>query len=322
MLRLHNEHERKYDCTMSSPNIFDAQVLSPRLMFSLLRCVGFQPKAQIQIASDGIRVTVDDSHVTQGHVFIASELFEVYHFNSLGVDATPYENNDTIKFGISLATLIECLQVFSGEASQKWHSISSKTERQIVEKCRLSYTGEGAALRLVLQNSVIDTTCDLVTYETEYQEDINLAQDAPLALKIIMQASWLYDAAQELDGAFVEHLIITAGPQKPYFSLSAAGHMGSTIVEFSNDSSLLETFQAPKRTQNTYKFNLIKNATKAMAIASKVSIRSDRYGVLSMQFMVEHGSGATSFVDFRFLPYAPNGSDNRQGRNSEKTEGL
>jgi len=48
---------------------------------------------------------------------------------------------------------------------------------------------------------------------------------------------------------------------------------------------------------------LIKNATKAMAIASKVSIREDGHGVLSMQFMIEHEGGVASFVDFRFLPY-------------------
>lgn len=40
-----------------------------------------------------------------------------------------------------------------------------------------------------------------------------------------------------------------------------------------------------------------------MAIASKVSIREDGHGVLSMQFMIEHEGGVASFVDFRFLPY-------------------
>jgi len=40
-----------------------------------------------------------------------------------------------------------------------------------------------------------------------------------------------------------------------------------------------------------------------MAIASKVSIRGDGYGVLSMQFMIEQEGGVASFVDFRFLPH-------------------
>ena len=46
-----------------------------------------------------------------------------------------------------------------------------------------------------------------------------------------------------------------------------------------------------------------------MAIASKVSIRGDNLGVLSMQFMIEQeAGGAASFVDFRFLPLTT-GSD-------------
>ena len=78
-------------------------------------------------------------------------------------------------------------------------------------------------------------------------------------------------------------------------------------MEFSKDPQLLETFQVPRRTANTYKYSLIKGASKAMAAASKVSVRSDEQGVLSLQFMIEteqegKGSGF-AFVDFRFVPY-------------------
>jgi cell cycle checkpoint protein len=53
----------------------------------------------------------------------------------------------------------------------------------------------------------------------------------------------------------------------------------------------------------------VKYAAKAMAIASKVSIRGDSLGVLSMQFMIEQDSGGASFVDFRFMSLAPDDSD-------------
>ena len=46
-----------------------------------------------------------------------------------------------------------------------------------------------------------------------------------------------------------------------------------------------------------------------MAIASKVSIRGDNAGVLSMQFMIEHEGGNPSFIDFRFLPLTSDVSD-------------
>lgn len=196
------------------------------------------------------------------------------------------------------------------------------------------------------ENGVV-TTCELTTYEPELVEQIPLALDG-LALKLIMkvgftfekfyvgvnfwclsryQAGWLYDAIQELEGSSVERLTIAASPQHPYFSISASGLMGSTVVEFSNDKSLLQAFNVPKPTQHTfgtllciyvyvqlrvlsrYKFGLVKNAAKAMAMASKVSIRGDIQGVLSMQFMIEQEGGGASFVDFRFLPFATDGSD-------------
>ncbi|PYH91487.1 DNA repair protein RAD1 [Aspergillus ellipticus CBS 707.79] len=70
------------------------------------------------------------------------------------------------------------------------------------------------------------------------------------------------------------------------------------------------------RIMQRYKFALIQKAARAMAVANKVSIRGDRQGVLSLQFMVEfdpYGGSSTrpqkvgpppivTFVDFRFVP--------------------
>lgn len=42
-----------------------------------------------------------------------------------------------------------------------------------------------------------------------------------------------------------------------------------------------------------------------MAIASKVSIRGDEQGVLSLQFLIDVDGGGVSFVDFRFVPLEP-----------------
>ncbi|KAJ5374817.1 hypothetical protein N7517_006823 [Penicillium concentricum] len=73
------------------------------------------------------------------------------------------------------------------------------------------------------------------------------------------------------------------------------------------------------RIQQSYRFALIRKAARAMSVANKVSIRGDRQGVLSLQFMVElddHNvpvgrsigagvkgpNGPVCFVDFRFVP--------------------
>ena len=165
------------------------------------------------------------------------------------------------------------------------------------------------------------TTCELVTYEPEYQEDIPLQKDA-IAQKIIMRASWLHDAINELSSTSPTRLTIVSSPTTPYFTLSSSGPLGSATVEFTNDPKLLETFQVPTRTVNTYKYSLIKGASRAMALATKVSIRSDEQGVLSLQFMIEVDGGGISFVDFRFVPFIPEDGEGDEESEVGEAEGF
>ena len=68
---------------------------------------------------------------------------------------------------------------------------------------------------------------------------------------------------------------------------------------------------AEKWTQS-YKFEMIKSAAEAMRLASKVSVRGDEQGVLSLQFMVEVEGGGISFVDFRFVPFIRGEDDDEE----------
>ena len=88
------------------------------------------------------------------------------------------------------------------------------------------------------------------------------------------------------------------------------------MVEFSNDKDLLETFQVPVTAHSSYRFALVKYAVRAMAVASKVSIRGDDLGVLSLQFMVEW-EGKPCFIDFRFLPVEEGEEDQHEDRGGE-----
>ena len=229
-------------------------------------------------------------------------------------------------FQISLSSLLETLQIFGiNDTKDRWGSrepyggSGGAFENSVLGMnglCRISYAAEGDPLCIVLEETGVTTTCELVTYEPEYREDIPLQREA-LAQKIIMRASWLHDAITELSSTSPTRLTIVASPTAPYFTLSSSGPLGSATVEFSKDPQLLETFQVPKRTVNTYKYSLIRGASRAMAIASKVSIRGDEQGVLSLQFMIEVESGGVSFVDFRFVPYVP-----EDGEGEEEDDGF
>lgn len=151
--------------------------------------------------------------------------------------------------------------------------------------------------------------------------------------------------------------ISASAKQEPFFSLSGSGGpFSESVVEFSIDQqnqsngsqskthnkvladdgtsrsrakraqlapTVTETFlvnppsSMGSRIKQDYRFPLIRKASRAMAAASKVSIRGDKQGVLSLQFMIDFeenngsasarltgggGAGNMAFVDFRFVP--------------------
>ena len=269
---------------------------------------------------------------TPGIAFLDKTLFTAYTYlpsarptDNRGIEGEEEEEEDEEDpeippFQVSISSLLETLQIFGvydTSSKDRWSTRNDSTYRSSAFEprnvlgtagvCRLSYASPGDPLCVMLEESGVTTTCELTTYEPDFQEDIPLQKDA-IAQKIIMRASWLHDAINELSSTSPTRLTITSAPTAPYFTLSSTGPLGSATVEFSNDPQLLETFQVPRRTVNTYKYSLVTGASRAMASASKVSVRSDEQGVLSLQFMIEvelgpgGGGIGLAFVDFRFVP--------------------
>ncbi|KAF2677537.1 Rad1-domain-containing protein [Lentithecium fluviatile CBS 122367] len=264
-------------------------------------------------------------------------------------DPEEAEAHNLPTFQISLPALLETLQIFglTDPNTQKppWardNPTSTAFSNNVLgmnNMCRIAYEAPGSPLTIVLTEATIRTTCDLTTYEPAFSDEIPFDRQS-LAFKTIMRGSWLFDAISELSSTSPEKLTLWAcmKGRKPYFALSSSGTLGSARVEFNNDpfdqssrpppansnnpsgtaadpplpTNLLETFQlgdptAPLR--SSYKFSLIQRAARAMSVATKVSVRMDDQGVLSLQFMIEVEPGKVSFVDFRFVPLVDDDED-------------
>lgn len=277
-----------------------------------------------------------------GTVFLDKALFTVYTYSPINNEDTDAdEESEAAPIAISLSSLLETLQIFGiNDAKDRWSSrdtdyngangfasrggSNTAFENRVLGMtgiCRLNYRGAGEPLCIILEETGVTTTCELVTYEPEFWEEIPFQKDA-IVQKIIMRASWLHDAINELSSTSPNRLIMVSSPTAPYFTLSSSGPLGSATVEFSKDPQLLETFQVPARTVNTYKYSLIKGASRAMALATKVSIRSDEQGVLSLQFMIEVDGGGISFVDFRFVPFIPEEGEGEEESEDEEGQGF
>ena len=168
--------------------------------------------------------------------------------------------------------------------------------------CTLLYSEEGDPFKVTIEESGVKTTAGLTTYVPELPEDIPFDRD-DLAFKIIMQSRSLLESLAEISPTAPDKLAIIATKNAPFLSLAGSGDLGSSSVDFTRGRDLLETFTIVDRWAQTYKFDFVKNSTEAMRISSKVSLRGDGQGVLSLQFMVEMEGGKRSFLDFRFVPF-------------------
>lgn len=302
---------------------------------------------------------MEESSVLEGMAFLEKSLFTSFQFNAPPASSPSSESSgspdeaSTPTFSISLPSLLETLQIFgSSDAKPNPYSRETFTANAFSNQvlgisglCRLSYEAPGDPLTVILEESSIRTTCELVTYEPSFTSDIPFARDA-LTLKVIMRASYLFDAIAELSTSNPDRISLTASQST--FTISASSTMGSAVVDFHRDSrepfkstsktnaangddsenaetgtGLLETFIVPEGTfAQTYKFSHIVATKKALAAATKVSIRADDQGVLSLQFMIENlEGGGVSFVDFRFVPLVgEDGGEDEAGERDSDVE--
>ncbi|AEO53144.1 hypothetical protein MYCTH_2294089 [Thermothelomyces thermophilus ATCC 42464] len=321
-----------------TPPILRAVASSTRPLYQLLKAINFTNKVHVDVTEHGLRFAADHARVMQGVAHWSKSLFTTYTTNlpsapNAGEDAEADDDPMFPTFQISLPALLETLQIFgAADAAARQAKADADPYRSNLRNyrpdafsnhtlgmsgtCSLSYTREGEPFSIVLDEAGVSTTCNLTTYVPEAPDDIPFDIE-DLSFKIITSARWLLDALTELAPTSPEKLTIVASRTEPYLRLtSSGGPLGSSSVDFAKGRDLLETFSVRGRWAQTFKFNIIKSASEAMRIASKVSMRGDGQGVLSMQFMVEVEGSGPSFLDFRFVPYAvceDDGDDDREG---------
>lgn len=327
---------------MSSEPLFIALTTSTRALHQLLRCIAFQADAEVSITSQGLKFTTQVPSAVQASTILDKSLFSSYLLSST-------DNSEAIPpFRISIIALLETLQIFgisesssayknqNGGITSSYATAFNNPAIGLGGTCKISYDQPGAPLSITMEENGVNTTCEINTYEVsnshDEDNDIPLDRNA-LVLKIIMPSTWLHDAVSELAGTNCDSLVVNASSiSAPLFSLEGnGGPFGDSTIDFTPEMKsdahstttsrrrqpqVTETFTvaAPPgkhgRVREKYKFDLIKKAGRAMALANKVSIRQDRQGVLSLQFMIEEAGVAGAidanarflFVDFRFVP--------------------
>ncbi|KAL2270855.1 hypothetical protein VTJ83DRAFT_226 [Remersonia thermophila] len=327
------------------PPILRAVASSTRPLYQLLKAIHFTNKIHVEITENGLRFAADHARVMQGVAHWNKGLFTSYTTNLPSPAPREGDEDDddeedeppSVTFQVSLPAVLETLQIFgAADAAARQARADVDPYRSNLRNyradafsnqtlgmsgtCAISYAREGEPFSIVLDEAGVTTTCNLTTYIPEAPDDIPFdIQD--ISFKIITSARWLLDALTELAPTSPEKLTIAASKREPFLRLSSSGGpLGSSSVDFAKGRDLLETFSVGGRWVQTFKFDIIKSACEAMRIASKVSLRGDGQGVLSMQFMVEVEGSGPSFLDFRFVPYAVCDDDEDEDEEDEEAE--
>ncbi|KAF4547533.1 Repair protein Rad1/Rec1/Rad17-like protein [Elsinoe fawcettii] len=230
------------------------------------------------------------------------------------------------------------------------HSVFSPSVLGTQGAVRIVYRAAGAGLELsVPETGGLRTSAELSTYVNDDAALGGEGGDAEgrgegegegipfdrgdLRIKVILPASVLGDAVGEIGALGPPDVFVVEGDgTAPYLVLRGEGGSGGECrVEFGDEgtggmaggygsrerSKLLETFLCEGRVRGRYAFGTIRKGLNAMRAGSKVSLRIDGQGVLSLQFLIEMGEEGrkddVAFVDFRVVPLWEDGEDDGDG---------
>ncbi|KAH9502366.1 ssDNA endodeoxyribonuclease [Bulinus truncatus] len=255
-----------------------AKLDNARNISTILKAIHFKDIATVIASPMGLKVTVEDAKCVQANAFIQEGIFHHYSIKE-----------DQLAFKINLTVLLECLTIFGSSATPSGNT-----------SLKLCYAGYGCPLILMLEEDGVLTDCSLKTLEPDEILDFDFSS-ANVINKIIMKSECLKEVFGELDTTS-EVLQILISPDEPYLQFSTFGNSGSTHSSFPKDSDMVESFQSAKIQTNRYKINLLKPSVKALNLSTRISIRTDNRGFLSLQYMIKTEDGQICFVEYYCAP--------------------
>lgn len=255
-----------------------AKIDNARNVSNILKAIHFKETATVFASAMGFQVTVEDAKCIQANAFIQEGIFQEYTIKE-----------EQITFKINLTVLLECLTIFGGSP------VSG-----VSTSLKMCYSGYGSPLMLILEEDGVLTDCSIKTLEPDEVLDFNFCS-TNVVNKIIMKSECLKEAFNELDMTS-DVLQFLMSPDAPHFRLSTFGNAGSTHSDFPKESDMVESFQCSQTQTNRYKISLLKPSVKALALSTRVSLRTDNRGFLSLQYMIKNEDGQVCFVEYYCAP--------------------
>ncbi|KAE9027860.1 hypothetical protein PR001_g11883 [Phytophthora rubi] len=300
---------------------------SVKLLVTLLSCLSHSKRDQrvrCDVDRRGLLFTAHSKGKSlQIKTSIGRELFESYKFSTAqGPEQQQHDEEDDdddddddvqLSFALNVSLLIECLSMF-GPAALATTSL------------RMTYEPESASLLLVVEDSGVMCECSMQVLEHEggdmgQLEFESAFEQSAVVARCIMQSEPLRDAFAELydlpSAASVTIAMADADSRSPddtseakCLSLSATSETGSCEIDFAPTSPAFIEFSCASSSEGDYSGScaatfhvaVLQQAFKALTHSNETFLRMNGDGFLSIQHMIESGSGDKTFVDALISP--------------------
>jgi cell cycle checkpoint protein len=265
--------------------LFTGHLCGLKMLHSILKAFDFADAALLELTESGMKITVEDSRCLQGSAYIGLNAFREYK-------RAPNATDENLQFCIGLKVMAQILTEFASDESSM----------------KILYKGPGAPFVLVIEKNTDDhisliTESSIKTRDT-IQDPLDYCFDpADTENHIMITAGGDFlelFSDLEVGTSAQTRLEITMSPDPPYFRMATNNERdGSLAIEVDKSSDLLTSFKSKSLVSESYSFNSVKIALKTCVLASVVSLRTNRDGLLNIQIKGHETSNV--FVDY-YIP--------------------
>ncbi|XP_055306071.1 cell cycle checkpoint protein RAD1 [Sitodiplosis mosellana] len=259
--------------------IFLAKLDNIKTFYTALKAINFHDDATIIISSDGFKAIVEESKYVQASMYVTRACFSDFQLRA----------DEDLSVRINLSVFTDCLSIFANpDCSMK-----------------IMYKGASAPLVLVLEQHDGDDLITEVSIKTKNGEehmDYNIDEDDEYYNSLIVRGPDFSHLFNDIHKA-TEELEITIAPKSPYFAIESLGQLHDEVkVEIAKSSDMFISYYCGKESKARYKMTHIRLTLKALSIASKVALRTDRTGLLGLQIMVVSDGDSQIYIEYFITP--------------------
>lgn len=258
---------------------FLAKLDNIKTFYTAMKAINFNEDANIVISEDGFKAVVEESRYVQASLYVTRNCFS--EFRLLG--------DEDVSIRLNLSVFTDCLSIFANP-----------------DCCmKIIYKGCGAPLMLVLEqhdgNDLI-TEVSIKTKNIVEHLEYNIEEDDECYNSLIVRGADFSNLFSEIHKS-VEELEISISPKAPYFSITSLGMLqDESKIEIAKSSDMFITYHCGNESKARYKMSHIRLAMKALTLATKVALRTDRTGLLGLQIMVLSEGDTQIYIEYFITP--------------------